>query len=188
MSVNLKFRASPENLKPIINYGDHVLLFDTGADTPVWCGGVKSFEGAFPKAVPESCLFILSGFGRSEKEIVNAIRNPKEGRTDGCIVDVYKIPEFKLESGGQCITWKGLPVAVTEHGLSGVDMVLPCTMFRGMILRICHNRKAMEIEVISPKAVVDVKTVRSTDSIGEILHNICTQDDIGEVIESLDLD
>lgn len=183
--TNLKLKAIPEKLNPVVKYANIEMLFDTGADTPVWCSGLELFKRIFPMAILEKYQFLLSGFGRSQGELLSFVKNLNDGEIKEYIVDVYRIPEFVLESGGQRIVWRDLRVAVTNRETLGVNMILPCTMFRGMVLRVCQSRIINEIEIISPKTVVNVKVEVMKIGIRELLRNIYGQDNLGEVIESL---
>ena len=50
------------------------VLFDTGAEAPVWCAGEKDFQSAFPDAIKQDWEGEISGFGTApEKGFVYAI-------------------------------------------------------------------------------------------------------------------
>ena len=73
---------------------DIICLFDTGADTPVWCSGLDYFKFLYPDSYKVRGKFLLGGFG----EGVSA-------------VDVYVIPLFCIGN----ITYKQFYVAVDSH-------------------------------------------------------------------------
>ena len=77
--MSLKFNILPGKIIPIISYNNIKLLFDTGASTPVWCRGFENFKDEFPEAEKMDYRFLLTGFGRSEAELVSFLENP------GCI-------------------------------------------------------------------------------------------------------
>ena len=82
--TTLTFYLDNKTLKTKIipsNYPDITILYDTGADTPVWCNGEDELLDLFPAAMKMNSKFILSGFGLHPE-----------------IVDVYKIPSFVDES------------------------------------------------------------------------------------------
>lgn len=45
--MNLKFNVLSQKTVPVIKYNNILLLFDTGASTPVWCSGAIDLEGSF---------------------------------------------------------------------------------------------------------------------------------------------
>ena len=78
MSVNLKLEVIQGRLKPIVKYDGIEMLFDTGADAPVWFNGLELFREVFPMAIKEEYKFLLSGFGRSRddtREITESLEN-----------------------------------------------------------------------------------------------------------------
>lgn len=48
--MNLKFGIISGMFMPKVKYENLILLFDTGASTPVWCYGEASFRKKFPTA------------------------------------------------------------------------------------------------------------------------------------------
>lgn len=87
-------------------------LFDSGAETPVWCKGEKRFKRAYPDAEKQDWNSEIRGFGK----------NPEEGM-------VYVIPEFILYDGKAEYRIRNLPIVVCYHPLIGCDFVLSDTMF-----------------------------------------------------------
>ena len=61
---------------PVIEYNNILLLFDTGASTPVRCSGDARFIRKFPSARKMNYKFLLTGFGRSEEELLKFMKNP----------------------------------------------------------------------------------------------------------------
>ena len=87
-------------------------LFDTGAETPVWCSAEEDFLESYPDAVKQGWESEVRGFGKdSEKGAV------------------YIIPEFTLSDGKETYIIKNLQIVVCNHPLIGYDFVLSDTMF-----------------------------------------------------------
>lgn len=96
--------------------------------------------------------FLLTGFGRSEEELISFLRNPSSAEIKNYFADVYSIPEFILKTEEGQIVWKDLNVAVTDRRFSGMHMILPYTMFSGMKLNFNQNMINNEIIIESPKS------------------------------------
>ncbi|MDE6616325.1 MAG: hypothetical protein K2K35_07130 [Lachnospiraceae bacterium] len=86
--MNLKFNILPGKIIPVIKYNSMKLLFDTGASTPVWCYGVNSFIKKFPSAKKMNYKFLLTGFGRSEAELINFLKKPNVSEFQNYFADV----------------------------------------------------------------------------------------------------
>lgn len=151
--MNLKFNVLPEEVIPIIRYDGIRLLFDTGASTPVWCQNINTFLEFFPSAKKMNYKFLLTGFGRSEEELVNFLKHFNKKDVAVYFADVYSIPEFILTTEEGQIVWKDLYVAVTSRRFSGVHIILPYTMFGGMNLNFNQTCVNPEIVIESPKAI-----------------------------------
>ena len=80
--MNLRFYIADKNNRPIIDYNAIIILFDTGASTPVWCMGKKRFYGFFPDATKQRYKYLLSGFGRTEQELKDFILHPDKNKVD----------------------------------------------------------------------------------------------------------
>ena len=174
--MNLKFNVLPEKSRPVIEYEDLLLLFDTGASTPVWCYGVASFKRKFPKAIKMDYRFLLTGFGRSEAELISFLRNPSISKVNNYFADVYSIPEFILKNKEGKIIWKNLHVAVTNRKFSGVHMILPYTIFGGIKISFNQTKSISEI-IIESDSTVKYTFVKLNDNFSEkILQYIYTQD------------
>ena len=89
--MNLKF-AAIQKVRPITKYDNMFLLFDTSASTPVWCQGVNRFMRKFPEAKKKNYRFLLTGFGRSEIELINFLKTPNVAEVANYFADVYSIP------------------------------------------------------------------------------------------------
>ncbi len=87
-------------------------LFDTGADTPVWCKGEKAFIEVYPDARKLEGKALINGFGK----------NPESA-------SVYIIPEFIIENRNVAYKLANLQVAVCYRPLIGCDFILSETMF-----------------------------------------------------------
>ncbi len=151
--MNLKFDVLPEKIIPVIEYNNILLLFDTGASPPVWCSGGARFIRKFPSARKMNYKFLLTGFGRSEEELLKFMKNPSSNEFQNYFADVYSIPDFVLTAKEGQIIWKNLNVAVTDRRFSGVHMILPYTMFGGMKLGFNQACANPEIIIESPKAI-----------------------------------
>lgn len=149
--MNLNFIVMPEELGPVVEYDNMLLLFDTGASTPVWCYGVDTFKRKFPDAEKKRYRFLLTGFGRSENEMVQFLRNPNIKEADSYFTDVYSVPEFNLKIEHGRIVWKNLNVAVTDRKFSGIHLILPYTMFRHM--RISFDQSEPDVKVCIDSAL-----------------------------------
>lgn len=89
--MNLRFYIADKNSRPIIDYNAIIILFDTGASTPVWCMGKKRFYGFFPDATKQRYKYLLSGFGRTEQELKDFILHPDKNKVDDFLMDVYNL-------------------------------------------------------------------------------------------------
>lgn len=175
--MNLKFDVLPEKIIPIIEYNNILLLFDTGASTPVWCRGLENFKDEFPYAVKMSYRFLLTGFGRSEAELVSFLKNPEIGEAQNYFADVYSIPEFILKTDEKQVIWKNLNVAVTNREFSGVHMILPYIMFGGMKLGFNQACANPEVIIESPKTVKYTFVKLNNNFSENILQYIYSQDE-----------
>lgn len=175
--MNLKFDVLPEKIIPIIEYNNILLLFDTGASTPVWCLGSSRFRKKFPDAVKMNYKFLLTGFGRSEAELVSFLENPESDEAQNYFADVYSIPEFILKTEEKQVIWKNLNVAVTDRRFSGVHMILPYTMFGGMKLGFNQACTNPEVIIESPKAIKYTFVKLNNNFSESILQYIYSQDE-----------
>ncbi|MDE6615294.1 MAG: hypothetical protein K2K35_01915 [Lachnospiraceae bacterium] len=149
--MNLKFNIL-NKVRPIIKHDNMLLLFDTGASTPVWCQSDNTFLEFFPTTKKKNYRFLLTSFGRSEAELVSFLESPNGGEAQNYFADVYTIPKFVLTTEEGHIIWKDLNVAVTDRRFSGVHMILPYTMFDGIKLSFNQACTNPEIIIESPKA------------------------------------
>ncbi len=175
--MNLKFNVLPGKIIPVIRYNGMKLLFDTGASTPVWCRGLENFKDEFPESEKADYRFLLTGFGRSEAELVSFLENPESDEAQNYFADVYSISEFILKTEEKQIIWKDLNVAVTDRHFSGVHMILPYTMFGGM--RLSFNQACTNPEIIieSPKAIKYTFVKLNNNFNDNILQYIYSQDE-----------
>ena len=175
--MNLKFDILDSEFLPKVEYDDMILLFDTGASTPVWCQGIGSFLEFFPKAKKMNYRYILTGFGRSEAELIAFLKNPNEEGIASYLVDVYSIPEFIMETEDEKIVWNNLNVAVTSRRFSAVHMILPYTMFGGMKLSFNQACANPEIIIESPKAIKYTFVKLNNNFNESVLQYIYSQDE-----------
>ena len=173
--MNLKFNVLPQKTVPVTEY-NILLLFDTGASTPVWCSGGNRFKRKFPSAKKMNYKFLLTGFGRSEEELISFLRNPNSAEVKNYFADVYSIPEFILKTEEGQIVWKDLNVAVTDRRFSGMHMILPYTMFSGMKLNFNQNMINNEIIIESPKSTKYTFVKLNNNFSEKILQYIYVQD------------
>lgn len=95
-------------------------LFDTGADTPVWCSGWEYFNFLYPDNYKVHGKFLLGGFG------------------DGVsVVDMYVIPQFQIGN----ILFKQFHVAIDCHRRFAWDLVLSYTIFSKMDYTILNRNR-----------------------------------------------
>lgn len=177
--MNLRFDIIGDATKPIIRYNKMRLLFDTGAETPVWCVGKKMFCKTFPYATRQTFRYLLSGFGRTEQELKKFMLNPTEEVAKDFLADVYSIPSFCLSVGEHTITWKNLKVAVTVKEGIGADLILSSTMFRGMNLQWNQEdvtKPYIEIESLNSVKYVFVQQSEKQFYGRELLKYIYAQD------------
>lgn len=174
--MNLKFNVLPGKIIPVIRYNSMKLLFDTGASTPVWCSGGARFIRKFPSAKKMNYKFLLTGFGRSEEELLKFMKNPNSNEFQNYFADVYSIPDFVLTAKEGQIIWKNLNVAVTDRRFSGVHMILPYTMFGGMKLSFNQGCTNPEIIIESSKAIKYTYVKLNNNFSGSILQHIYSQD------------
>ena len=99
-------------------------MIDTAADTPVWCKGKDEFLDIFSDAEKLESKFVLSGFGKEPE-----------------IVDVYRIPDFRLSDGKEAVTYKNLVLAVTDRPQMNVDLILPSSLFDHMKIPYPHRKQ-----------------------------------------------
>lgn len=174
--MNLKFDIL-NKVRPVVKYDNMFLLFDTGASTPVWCSGSTRFIRKFPTAKKKNYKFLLTGFGRSEEELLKFMKNPSSNEFQNYFADVYSIPEFILKTEEKQIIWKDLNVAVTDRRFSGVHMILPYTMFGGMKLGFNQACANLEVIIESPKTVKYTFVKLNNNFNENILQYIYSQDE-----------
>lgn len=174
--MNLKFDIL-NKVRPIIKHDNMLLLFDTGASIPVWCQGDNTFLEFFPTAKKKNYRFLLTGFGRSEEELLKFMKNPNSNEFQNYFADVYAIPEFVLTTKEGQVIWKDLNVAVTDRRFSGIHMILPYTMFGGMKLSFNQTCANPEIIIESPKAIKYTFVKLNNDFNENILQYIYLQDE-----------
>lgn len=112
---------------------DITCLFDTGADTPVWCSGLDYFKFLYPDSTKARGNFLLGGFGR--------------GATS---VEMYVIPEFKIGD----ITYRQFYVAIDTDRRFAWDLVLSYTLFTKMdYSNLNRNRDTPVIKIIHDREI-----------------------------------
>lgn len=174
--MNLRFDVL-NKVRPVVKYDNMFLLFDTGASTPVWCSGSTRFIRKFLTAKKKNYRFLLTGFGRSEEELLKFMKNPNSNEFQNYFADVYSIPEFILKTEEKQIIWKDLNIAVTDRRFSGVHMILPYTMFGSMKLSFNQTCANPEIIIESPKTVKYTFVKLNNNFNENILQYIYSQDE-----------
>ena len=137
--MRLSFDLKRDSLKAKFippDRSDLVYLYDSGADTPVWCKGAQELVDVFPDAALVKQRFVLSGFGKEVE-----------------IVDVYRIQEFVLTDGISAIRYQNFIVAVTDRPEMNLDLILPASIFDHMVVTIDRNTSVTypQIHIDSPK-------------------------------------
>ncbi len=89
-----------------------MMMFDSGAQMPVWCRSEELLIKAYPDAVKTDYYCDISGFGR---EIERS--------------EVFRIPLFELSRGDVSFRIKDLLVARLFKPFIGCDLLLSETMF-----------------------------------------------------------
>lgn len=125
--------------------------------------------------------FILSGFGRSQSELIKFLHKlettPWDNSDSDFFVDVYSIPSFILESKGSHIEWRNLNVAITTRKAQGYHLILPSPMFGGMVLSYAQDKVFRKI-IINSSVDTKYTFVKMNDRNGnKILSSIYTQDE-----------
>ncbi|MBR5969207.1 MAG: hypothetical protein IK016_02545 [Lachnospiraceae bacterium] len=117
----------------VSNEEEITALFDSGAETPVWCAGERDFVAAYPDAKRLNWKTKIFGFGK-----------------DAEMAAVYVIPDFRLADGNEVYRIRNLQVAVCYHPLIGCDFVMSDTMFSKADTYI-HRIGQRQIEVFFEK-------------------------------------
>lgn len=121
--IDLKFNLLRTQHRPVFpfHYAENkecLCMYDTGAQTPIYCRGVHSFldfARNFGNVTDEgSTLFY--GFG---KDPIGAL--------------VFRLDDFAFcDDFGNCIHYKNFKVLVIDRKGYGFDFILPATMFNKM--------------------------------------------------------
>ena len=88
------------------------IMYDSGAQIPVWCSGIDLLMDAYPNAKKTDYHCEIAGFGK-DTELSN----------------IYMIPEFCLANDGVKFTISNLIVAELFKPFIGCDLLLSETMF-----------------------------------------------------------
>lgn len=87
------------------------MLYDSGAQIPVWCAGKEVLLEAYPDAKKTSLKCIISGFGK-EKETA----------------EIYVLPAFELSNGEISFVIENLYIAELSKPFIGADFIISETM------------------------------------------------------------
>ena len=137
--MRIVFDLKKEILKAAFICPDRVdltYMIDTAADTPVWCKGRDEFLDIFSDAEKLESKFVLSGFGKEPE-----------------MVDVYRIPDFRLSDGKEAVTYKNLVLAVTDRPQMNVDLILLSSLFDHMRIEIDRMTS-----VVFPRITIESQT------------------------------
>ena len=114
--LTLSFPLTNVMTRQIFEYNtgnsDITMMYDSGAQIPVWCTGSAVLLDAYPKALKTDLLCTISGFGR-EKDV---------GK-------IYVLPEFILSSGENTMVIDNLYIAELFKPFIGCDFLISETMF-----------------------------------------------------------
>lgn len=88
------------------------MMYDSGAQIPVWCVGEKLLKVVYPDAVRTEFVGNISGFGKESEEC-----------------SVFRIPLFSLKDGNSEFRIKDLLVAEIYKPFIGCHLLLSETMF-----------------------------------------------------------
>lgn len=88
------------------------ILYDSGAQLPVWCKGTEVLMKSYPDAQKTQMYCEISGFGKDKEN-----------------ADVYIIPLFELSNHGVTFAIKNLVIADLLKPFVGCDLIISETMF-----------------------------------------------------------
>ena len=125
-----------------------VVLYDSGAVTPVWAKNERMLKEAFPLVEKQERTCLLSGFGKGALTCA-----------------VYKIPEFSLGTGENCYVVRNLPIILSENPSIGCDMIFSATMFAHADVTI-RQREERSITFIFDKEVYYSAPLWSREHLG----------------------
>lgn|GEM_PF-3219660 len=89
-----------------------LIMYDSGAQIPVWCSGASVLADFYPEAKKTDYHCEISGFGKETE-----------------LSDVYVIPEFELSDGMVHFKISNLVIAELFKPFIGCDLLLSETMF-----------------------------------------------------------
>lgn len=143
--MNIVLKLDKNFIKPVITLNHSTMvLFDTGADIPIWLDAVEGLLDEYPDAQLVNSDTSISGFGGS------------------CPGELYKI-NFILDS----LTYPQMPVFVPKNEiLLPYDMILPAAMFCGLRYVIDDADKCIYINNIMPSETV--RNLKAYDSNGNV--------------------
>ena len=95
-----------------VNDTDFLLMYDSGAQIPVWCRSTEKLHYIYPNAKKTNYHCEISGFGKETEQS-----------------DVYVIPMFELSDGIYSFQIKDLIIAALYKPFIGCDLLLSETMF-----------------------------------------------------------
>ena len=112
----LSFQLTNTRSRQIFEYnldgGKVKMLYDSGAQIPVWCVGELPLKAAYPDAVKTELTGNITGFGKEAEECT-----------------IFRIPMFSLKSGDIVFRIKDLLVAEIYKPSIGCHLLLSETMF-----------------------------------------------------------
>ncbi|MBQ9513145.1 MAG: hypothetical protein IJR58_08120 [Lachnospiraceae bacterium] len=133
----VSFKLSKRLSRPFFDYdtGTEMIsvLFDTGANIPIWCTGEALLLSAYPDAHRINQKQIVRGFGK----------NPESG-------EVFQIPVFELKDENTAYRLHNLQFIVLDRPEIGCDFLICPGMFAKSDYYVT-NRGKKEITFVSDK-------------------------------------
>ena len=112
----LSFPLTNTRSRQIFEYkrddGDILMMYDSGAQIPVWCVGKTLLKAAYPDVKKTDLIANITGFGKESEE---------------CFI--FRIPIFSLKCGDTEFRIKDLLVAEIYKPSVGCHLLLSETMF-----------------------------------------------------------
>ena len=139
-----------QSIKPVIKYNGYMeVLYDTGADVPVWTDSLDDFKTIFPKAELAQSDVFISGFGGK------------------CVGSVYYVT-FILDK----LTFPLMPIFVPQEMVDiPYSLILPASIFDGLSYIVDTKNKRITLNIEHPFQKVRNLKVRKEDGTLIVLTN-----------------
>ncbi len=135
-----------------VGAGKILIMYDSGAQIPVWCRGEKLLKAVFPDAVKTEYCSNIFGFGKN---------------SEPC--EIYCIPRFILSDGKNEFAIKNLYLAEIYKPSIGCHLLLSETMFsktdtttirRGQrVLMVTYDEKGRDYVCTARRKGKELKTI-----------------------------